>query len=259
METNPQTNLAGLLRFGRYAYPPNRLGLCGGSDHQGLYQYLIESRERIDGGLRHLAVSFEAAYPYLQCIAHSVGIADPFDERVVEAYWLGNGLLDRVQAKDVHRLLDTMYRKLLTVNRYVWVQESVAQAAKPHHNFHVFSLYFFSQKQRIATQRTELVIRAIDRCRISWGTVTAILGDQLMVLRRPLAMVGDRWRLAAQESVTVDWGNGLDRAGMPRIKAGDIVSIHQGWMVEPISRQQCARLIRETSSAIGFANQHFGT
>ena len=33
--------------------------------------------------------------PYLRLIAAANGIADPLDRRVVEAYWLGNGLLER--------------------------------------------------------------------------------------------------------------------------------------------------------------------
>ena len=42
------------------------------------------------------ARQFDGAWAYLESIARAAGIADPLDERVVEAYWIGNDLLDRV-------------------------------------------------------------------------------------------------------------------------------------------------------------------
>ncbi len=36
------------------------------------------------------------AWAYLEIIPAAAGLADPVDERVVEAYWLGNDLLERV-------------------------------------------------------------------------------------------------------------------------------------------------------------------
>ena len=42
---------------------------------------------------RPLHAGFAAAWPYLELIAGAHGIDDPLDERVVEAYWVGNELL----------------------------------------------------------------------------------------------------------------------------------------------------------------------
>ena len=42
-----------------------------------------------------MAAQFEGAWPYLQLIAASNGIAEPLDPRVVEAYWTGNRLVTR--------------------------------------------------------------------------------------------------------------------------------------------------------------------
>jgi hypothetical protein len=88
--------IAGLLLFGRYAYAPNRLGYCGPADHQSLFGYLTEGR--VDTGLAQLARRFDGAYPYLLLIARANRLDDPFDPRVVEAYWIGNALLERVGA-----------------------------------------------------------------------------------------------------------------------------------------------------------------
>ena len=89
---SPPATLAGTLRFVRYAFMPNRLRYCGGDDNRTIFQYALEGVT--DGGLTPLLRKFGGALPYLQLIARANGIADPFDERVVEAYWIGNDLLE---------------------------------------------------------------------------------------------------------------------------------------------------------------------
>src|SRR3954468_8074564 len=90
-------DVPGPIRFARYAYGPNRLGYCGPDAADELLG------EAADGGdlrrIRELATAFEGAYPFLELIAHSNGIADPLDDRVVEAYWLGGELLEGVPVR----------------------------------------------------------------------------------------------------------------------------------------------------------------
>ena len=61
--------IPGPLLFARYAFKPNALGYCGGSDNLALFQYTTESV--IDRGLLELEQRFEGAYPYLQLIARA--------------------------------------------------------------------------------------------------------------------------------------------------------------------------------------------
>jgi hypothetical protein len=82
----PAPPLDGTLRFIRYGFMPNRLRYCGGDDHPTLFQYGLAGVS--DGGLTPLLRRFTGALPYLQLIARANGIADPFDPRVVEAYWI---------------------------------------------------------------------------------------------------------------------------------------------------------------------------
>ena len=82
------------MLFGRYAYPPNELGYCGPDAHAQLLEQVAARAD--DGDLRRLVRGFDGAWPYLELIAGAAGIGDPLDARVVEAYWVGNELLDRV-------------------------------------------------------------------------------------------------------------------------------------------------------------------
>lgn len=100
--------MTGPVLFARYAYPPNERGYCGPDAAAELPESVSStvSTEGTrptggpqapsgphDGELRALARGFAEAWPYLELIAGAHGIDDPLDERVVEAYWVGNELL----------------------------------------------------------------------------------------------------------------------------------------------------------------------
>ena len=58
----------------------------------------------VDQGLVQLVQAFSGAWPYLELISAGCDIGDPLDQRVVEAYWVGNELLDRVLDRQARRL-----------------------------------------------------------------------------------------------------------------------------------------------------------
>ena len=66
-----------------------------------------------DGDLRRLVRGFEGTWPYLELIAGAAGFGDPLDRRVVEAYWVGNDLLDRDGPTAMGRSLDDRFRDRL--------------------------------------------------------------------------------------------------------------------------------------------------
>src|SRR6516225_6560355 len=103
---------SGMLRFIRYAFMPNRLRYCGGDDNRTLFEYGLEGVS--DGGLQPLLRKFNGALPYLQLIARANGLADPFDARVVEAYWIGNELLEGVEARQLYASLQERFSSQLT-------------------------------------------------------------------------------------------------------------------------------------------------
>src|SRR5690242_9162463 len=103
--------IEGSLRFIHYAFMPNRLRYCGGDDNRTLFEYGVE--QAVDGGLAPLLRRFTGALPYLQLIARANGIADAFDSRVVEAYWIGNDLLQGVEVRQLYDSLLERFGKQL--------------------------------------------------------------------------------------------------------------------------------------------------
>ena len=94
MQAGQRSAPPGPLLFARYAYPPNELGYCGPTDPGALLESASDGFDLAE--LAHLATGFAGAWPYLELIAGCNGIADPLDARVVEAYWVGNPLLEKV-------------------------------------------------------------------------------------------------------------------------------------------------------------------
>jgi hypothetical protein len=245
---------SGPVLFARYAFGPNRLGYCGPQAPDELLETAATrstSKDR-DAALRQLAHGFDGAWPYLQLIAEANGIEDPLDSRVVEAYWLGNDLLERVGPEALAGSLATRFRPRLRADGWRWLSEKPSAGAVPVHAFHVLDVF-----PRIGLLRSGSVDRALevmDACRIRWGRVLERAGDALIVSVVPLTLVDGRLTLGAARAERVDaWRDG---AGfVDGAQPGDIVSVHWSWACDRLSAGQLSRLVAWTAAEIAIANQ----
>jgi len=180
----------GVLRCSRYAFGPNRLHYCGPDANCEIHSYINESAS--DPGLRQLLREFQTMFPYLRHIADVNGIPDPFDERVVEAYWLGNELLEKINAHAFYRHLieDQRIRDKIGAKSFELVAQKIGQGAVPHHSFHVFDVW-----KRAGRADHEHTLEWMDECRISWGTVLTVDGPTLTVLTEPLTLTQGKFAL----------------------------------------------------------------
>jgi hypothetical protein len=241
--------IAGLLLFGRYAYAPNRLGYCGPDDHQALFGYLTDGR--VDSGLEHLAKQFDGAYPYLLLIARANRLDDPFDPRVVEAYWIGNALLERVGATPFFESLKARFLPRMKPRDFSWMTSVLPEGAKPHHNFHVFDVY--RRAGLLRDERAAVAMERMDQCRISWGKVLFAEGAEVVVQRQPLVLRDGRLGLGPPVAVRVL--RHIDGRGyLDEFQAGDTVSIHWNWACDRIDRTALLQLVRSTRRAIEHTN-----
>ena len=242
------TDAAGALLFARYAYPPNALGLCGADEPRTLIEH--GDAGVADGGLAELARTFDGAWPYLSLIASSNGIDDPLDRRVVEAYWVGNDLLDRVRPDDLARHVDDRFRGRIGRARE-HVTDVVASGAVPHHCFHVFAVYPW-----LGLLRTGIVdepLRILDQCRTTAAVVQTLSGDSADVLARPLCWDGRRLALGDPESRTVRHrSDGL--SFVRALEPGDRVSLHWDFVCDLLSPRAELALAQATRRALAAVN-----
>jgi hypothetical protein len=240
----------GPLLFARYAFKPNALGFCGGDDDRALFEYTTSAT--MDPGLLQLERQFEGAYPYLQLIAHANGLANPLDRRVVEAYWVGNSLLDRIDMGLLYESLRERFRAKTSDRTWSWLASKVPAGARPHHSFHVFEIY--PRAGMMKSGAVEHVFETMEQCRVRWGRVTGVMGPELIVEVRALTQEGGKLQLAPSAPETVRrWVDG--KGFVDDIAPGEWVSIHWGWACDRLTDVQRARLERYTRWHLDLCNQ----
>jgi len=248
--TRPVEPVRGPVRFARYAFGPNRLGYCGPDEAGELFAQATSGRDLRK--LRDLAGQFEGAYPYLCLIAQSCWIRDPLDACVVEAYWLGNSLLDHVRPRALGESLETRFKPRLRTDGWRWLGAKPEAGAVPNHAFHVLDV--FPKVGMLRTGDVERALEVMDSCRIRWGRVLERDGDSLVVSAVPLIMVDGRLRLGEPRVEKVrGW---VDGAGfVDDVVAGDVISIHWDWACERLDRDRLAALQAVTAAELELANQ----
>ena len=227
----------GPLMFVRYAYPPNSLGYCGPDDFTAFREYAVAGV--VDRGLVQLAQSFSGAWPYLELIAAGCGIKDPLDRRVVEAYWVGNDLLDKVPVTKVGDSMADRFRARVGSN-FQFLAEGVLAGGVPHHSFHVFGVYPWVGLLG-DDRKAKHALMVLDRCRIRWARVTAVHGDQAAVEFRPLVWDGRLLTLGepTQEMARLT----LDGTSLAHdIGPGDWVALHWDWVCDRLTPRQLRSL-----------------
>lgn len=245
---DPDPVVAGATLFARYAYPPNELGYCGPADSRAVLEY--GAAGVVDPGLAQLARGFSGAWPYLELLARATGIGDPLDRRVVEAYWVGNGLLERVDMTLFGNSLVERFHHRAGA-RWGYMAEAIPEGVVPHHSFHVFGVYPWVGL--LGADRGETPLHVLQSCRIRWGQVVAVRGDEVDVLSRPLTWDGHAIGLGDARVETargaVD-GLALGTGYRP----GDWVSLHWGWVCDRLSRRQLTNLRRFTLRQLDITN-----
>lgn len=239
---------AGPLLFARYAFPPNERGLCGPDDHAALREYATAG---VTGpGLVRLARGFAGAWPYLQLIAAASDIADPLDGRVVEAYWIGNRLLDNVRMPDYGAFLDERFRGRAG-RGWDAIAQAIPAGAVPHHSFHVFLVYPWTGLLREG--HTDPSLRVLDSCLISWGRVIAAdpCAGTVLVMRRTLSWDGVRlwYGPPVPHSAAAGFVTGL--------RPGDWVSVHWDVVCDRLTQPQLLALRQFTARHLRLANALF--
>jgi len=246
VRTGPPT---GPVLFARYAFGPNRLGYCGPDDAAELFGQATVGGET--DALRRLAEQFEGAYPYLELIARANGIGDPLDARVVEAYWLGNALLEQVRPGMFGASLDLRFRRRLRGDGWRWLADKPAAGALPMHAFHVLDV--FPRLGLLRSGALDDVLKVIDSCRIRWGRVLERDGDWLVVAVVPLELVDGKLRLASPRVEKIRaWQDG--HGFLDGVATGDRVSIHWDWACDVLDARRLELLRTWTAHELAIAN-----
>lgn len=242
--------VSGPLLFARYAFGPNRLGYCGPDQVEELFELgtMAEPDER---GLRRLARGFDGAWPYLELIAASNAIPDPLDRRVVEAYWIGNELLDDVLPGALAASLAARFRPRLRPDGWRWLATKPGAGSVPVHAFHVLDV--FPRVGLLRSGAADRIVETIDACRIRWGRVLDRDGEWLVVSTVPLVLTDGRLVFGAPRPERVQaWRDGA--SFVSDVAVGDVISVHWSFACDRLDPRRLSELIGWTSRQLAIAN-----
>lgn len=223
---------AGPVLFARYAFPPHELGYCGPTDVDTELELGQRARE------------FDGAWPYLAALAKAGGFENPLDARIVEAYWIGGELLDRV---DPGALLDHLRPVFAHQNPGALLD---IESAVAHHSFHVLAVYPWV---RLLSVDPVTPLAILQKCRIRWGTVVAVDEDHATVESRPLEFDGTTLTLGEPSPERIRWRNpSHSLIGPPRV--GLSVSAHWGWICDRLDSAEVSALAAATERSLALVN-----
>lgn len=231
-----------------YGLIPNELGFCG--PRQDSIRKFLKG-ELNTKQILPILQQFEAAYPYYCLIAKKNKIkTGPFNKKVVEAYWLGNSLLDKVKTEGIQQLILEKFTRpgLLSKEEGQKRANLIPPGSLPHHSFHVFIL------GPIAGKITFKNVKHKDVCRTGWGKVVSIPKNKeektrIKIKYQPVISSGKKLKLGPAISKEITW----DKMMVPRLKKGDWVSIHWGQAVQVLNQKELSGLRKYTAKVLTLA------
>ncbi len=238
----------GVLRCSRYAFGPNRLHFCGPDANREIWEYLNDGFT--DFGLQKLLKGFDTLYPYLVHIANENNIPDPFDTRVVDAYWIGNELLLKNDKQKLYKhFIDKLHLKdKLPIKKFHLLEKRIGEGILPNHNHHVINV-----PKKMGHQEMETTPEFMDSCRISWGKVKKVSGPNIIVEYEPLLLVKNKLILGKPIKKKIIRRLEADY-DIEMLKKGEYITLHWDVPCEVVTKEDVKRLRNFTLESIRIAN-----
>ena len=234
----------GVALCARFSIATNRLAYCGPADAEpALYEAIVTGRG--SARAREALARFEALMPYLEAIG-AANERDPFDHDVVEAYWLGNDLLEAVDRPRFTRLLEELTRRGLPPSIARRLTENLPAAPLAHHVFHVAFVGVGAVTGHVPT-----TLPNIESCRPARASVAALRGEGLEVTGPTVRAEGARLRLEGSSRRSVRF----DPKALPSVGVGSNVVLHWAWPAMVLDDAGARELDRWTTRSLEAANE----
>ena len=250
MKYRQNMNKKGLLLCARYSVAPNFFGYCGPDKNSNLVDHI---RENVgDREVESILSEFETLSLNLKLIAAENKIPDMFDERVVEAYWVGNSLLKHISSSSYAALLLEKFHLPVKLGEKGFRSvkgKILGYRLYPHHSFHVFNIF-----KRTGHDPSFHTLRTMDECRIGWGQVTEKNGGTTYSVRAiPLELHESKLRFGKPtiRMISIDY---REKKIIREPRIGEWVSFHWGRICDIISEHQARQLSFYTRQAAAFFN-----
>ncbi len=235
--------MQGVQLAARFSIATNRLKYCGPADAEpALFRTIVEGKDLETS--RKALLRFEALEPYLTAIATKHG-RDPLDHDVVEAYWIGNDLLDGLTREDFRGILETLTRRGLPRSMADALAAHLPDRPLPHHAFHVSYVGVGN-----VTGHVKTTLPNMEACRPGWARVLRVSQGKLEIEKPSLEYEGGRLRMGEPTRETVAY----DPRVLPAVKKGDHVAMHWNWPAVILTDGQLTNLKEYTERSLAAAS-----
>jgi len=216
--------MEGLMLAAAYGLAPNCLGYCGGKEFKKILK--TGDLENIKNELK----KFKAHYSYLKLIGENNNL-DAFDNRVIEAFWIGNKLLDNISKEKIRKMIleEFVGEGLLNKEKAEELAKNIPEGCTPHHSFHVFYIHSI-------TGKLNPTIENMDNCRVGWGRIVSI-DEGIIVKYRNI-------RNEEKEKEVKLELDGIKFLEDPKI--GDDISFHWNFAIQKLNKEQKEKLEKYT-------------
>ncbi len=158
----------------RFSYITNMLRYCGPVEANEQFLEYVEKHDNEEQVMKMLQ-RFEGLPPYLSAIGKKHG-KQMFDYDVVEAYWMGNALLDSFSDDDMKQIIEGLVQRGLPGSIG---EDRIAKLPSGMVPCHACNVMYVGVG--MLTGSVETTVQNMDNCRISWGKVLEIIDDKLLV------------------------------------------------------------------------------
>ncbi len=230
--------MQGLVMCARFLFSPEI-----GTDADVLYDYVVH---KTDDEAAKGVIKKYPAYPMLRLISIKSRI-DAFDQRTVEAYWIGSDLLNCIGSEELG----------LVIKNCSWVKQADRiifdnmqlpsdKRLSLHH-----SLIVLLGTLRLS-EITPSSLEQINNSLVTAGTIMCVNDDSLKVSRFVLAKEKneDYYSLKEKEDVI-----SYDPAFVGLVQKEDVIAIHHEMAVAPLTLLQFAALKRHTERNLAVVNK----
>jgi len=227
-----QNELSALAFACKYSLITNRLDYCGKKNSfESFGFFLANPSEEKAPEIKSLLDSFYSEKSYSESIA-SVHNLERFDFSVLEAYWLGNNLLEKGSHREIQKTI--LGFQNFGLPREIAEQKAVSlpENCVPHHSLHVLHVNFI-------TPKLKPLVKNLSDCLIQWGEVKGAEKEKIKVKGIELKSLNNR--LVLQEKSKL-----IENPFSLLPEKGDFVSCHWNNAIEILSEEQLESLKKYT-------------
>ena len=218
----------------RFALPPNSLGYCGRDSAPERFNSCVMLGEC--EGVEEELDKFIVLHPYLKTISEVTGLPK-YSKEVVEAYSIGNELLNDFKAEHYDLLLDNFELQGVPDWFVAELRETKPKKFIPHHLFQV--LFVGVGK---ASGSVPYSVETINNCMVRWGEIENISDSKLTAKFASMKSDGEKiddhdFSIQAIEE-TVDYNDGF----LGGVQQGDTVALHWNQIIKKLTQEEVKKL-----------------